>query len=230
MIRISTGFPSLNELLGGGLMPGTGYVFASAPGLGKTTLVLQMLDAAARAGNEVMLASAEQSTKDLTLFARRVIAVDQSNIALLGDESYGGDIYEIVDEAERRKVRVLAVDSLQTVVVDDIKEDAGSSEQQKAALNYLTSFAAAKKLVVICIAHLDREGKLSPTVETFANHIAGTICWIKMPRCTCGAMDGLDSLRVVTADRNKYGPSGERGTKKAVLAMTESGFRDGLII
>lgn len=222
--RISTGFRALDGLLGGGLVPGSGYVFVSAPGLGKTTLLLQLLAAAARVGHECLFASIEQTADDLASFVQRALG-PESGVRLLGSD---GDAYKLVEEAERTNAKVLALDSLQTAFVDDVQADVGSAEQQKAVLNYLTSFAAARNAVVLFVAHLDRDGQLSSDwrVEALANHLGGTTCRIEMPRCTCGAAEGLHHLRIVTADRNKYGPPGRR----AVLAMTEHGFSDGLLV
>jgi len=168
--RLSTGITGLDRVLGGGgLVPGTTVVLSGEPGCGKTTLLLQMADHLATERHPVLFASGEQTKEAISSIARR-LGITNPHVIVLGME---GDIDKIMEVAAEVKARVVIVDSLQTARIEDVKANAGSSEQCRAVANVVTEWAPIKGVTVVLICHVDKAGDLAGPKAV--EHLADTI-------------------------------------------------------
>lgn len=155
--RVKTNIEPVDKVLNGGIPKGSTLMISGPPGVGKTTLLLNVADQAAEGKKIVTYASGEQSVDDIADFAKR-LNVTNPNVVVLGNE---GDIYKITEECERNGSILLVVDSLQTCFCEDVKSDEGSSAQCKAVANYLTAWGKREGVAVFLVSHVNKEGDLA---------------------------------------------------------------------
>lgn len=157
--RILTGDAGADEVLGGGFVAGCSVVISGPPGCGKSTWAARLASNVARiTGKPVLYASGEQGADAVGGIAQRIGAIDP-NVVVLGEQ---GNVYEIVSQAEDLKPVLLVVDSISMAYCDDNERaDIGSSEQIKAATMYLTSFCTNKKVALLIVAHVNKDGDLA---------------------------------------------------------------------
>lgn len=201
--RISTGIPSLDDVLGGGLIPGGTVALASDPGLGKTTLCAQAAVAIVKGGDRAFIASGEQSSADLKAMFKRIGGL--RGVKLMGD---CGDVYEIADAAAKLRPALLVVDSLQTAHVSDVGGDVGSRQQVRAAVNWLTSFAKMEEIAVIMICHTRKDGGMAEGIE----NLVDAVVYLKT----------VDDVRQLEVVKNRRG----RAPLDRLVRMTERGFAE----
>lgn len=217
--RIPTQLPEFDKVIGGGLVPGSTILLAGPPKVGKTTL---MVTVAAGVGESVTTGyySGEQSTDDIAVFVHRTKA-QSDNVYLRGNY---GDAYKIMEDAEEQKAKFIIVDSLQTASFDDVKADAGSSAQVKAVANGITEWAKQKKICVILLCHVNKEGEAGG--PEFLKHIVDTIVYFE----PAWELDDDGEMKIETenmrtlwssANRNASGP----GTFTSLFEMTEEGIK-----
>jgi DNA repair protein RadA/Sms len=122
--RQPTGWGEIDRVLGGGIVAGSVLLLGGEPGVGKSTLLLQMAGSLARSGESIIVASAEESADQVALRASRLGIVDDT-ISLVSDD----DVDAIVSLAQRDRPRLLIVDSIQTVGVSEIGSAPGGVAQ-----------------------------------------------------------------------------------------------------
>lgn len=207
--RISTKITELDRVLGGGLVGGQVVLIAGDPGIGKSTLLLQVSDQLIdRRKNEVILyASGEESVNQIKTRADRLnIKNDKVYLA----ES--ADVDEIIDHCLQMKVlpKALIVDSIQTVVTNDLSGMAGSVGQVRECAYRLVRFAKENQITIFIVGHVTKQGSVAgPSVLM---HIVDTVLWFEG--------DKLLNLRILRAVKNRFGPTDEVG----IFSMGDKGL------
>jgi DNA repair protein RadA/Sms len=213
--RQRVGIAEVDRVLGGGLVPGELVLLGGEPGVGKSTLVLQLAASVALADGadtrDVLYATAEESTAQLRLRAARLgldrgrVADRLAVVAVTGVES-------IVDAAREMRPALLVVDSIQTVDVEELDGPPGSVGQVREAAARLGSFAREEDVPVLLVSHVTKDGSLAGprTLE----HLVDAVLMLEGDRHS--------SLRLLRALKNRHGSTDEIG----VLEMGGDGLRE----
>ncbi len=204
--RIATGFDELDRVLGGGLLPGAVVLIGGDPGVGKSTLLLQVAAQLAAHGG-VLYATGEESVAQVESRARR-LGVIGASVDLLAETQ----VEIIAATALANRPRVLVVDSIQTMRCDDAPGAAGSVSQVREGAALLTRLAKQHGIAVVLVGHVTKEGTLAgPRV---LEHIVDTVLYFES--------DTASRWRMLRAVKNRFGAINELG----VFAMTEDGLRE----
>ncbi|MCJ7592266.1 MAG: DNA repair protein RadA [Woeseiaceae bacterium] len=202
--RHVTGFGEFDRVLGGGLVPGAVVLLGGDPGVGKSTL-LQQVSANLMKSVPVCYATGEESLRQIGQRSLR-LGLDASAMNLLADTSIGN----ILSEARRCKAQVLVIDSMQTMISDDVPSAPGSVAQLRDGVGKIVQFAKQNDVAVFVIGHVTKEGAIAgPRV---VEHMVDTVLYFES--------DPASRYSMIRSVKNRFGASGEMG----VFAMTETGF------
>jgi DNA repair protein RadA/Sms len=203
--RAATGIDELDRVLGGGLVRGSAVLLAGEPGIGKSTLVLQLLAALGGRGRSVLLASGEESTEQVAGRANR-LGVGGSPIGVVPVTSLEALLATIVAGAPD----VLVVDSVQTLVDERLDQGAGSLVQVRDCASALVAHAKTSGTSVVLVGHVTKDGGVAgpKTLE----HIVDVVLSLD------GERDG--TLRLLRAAKNRFGATDETG----VFTMSARGL------
>ena len=194
-MRQKTGLAELDRVLGGGLVHGSAVLLSGEPGIGKSTLLMQICDALG-ASRKVLYVSGEESGGQLKLRAKR-LGVVGSNLLILTETN----IENILRETDRVKPDVLIVDSIQTVYSDGVNSTPGSVAQVKEAALSLINKAKAEGMSVMMVGHVNKEGSIAgPKV---LEHMVDAVLYFEGER--------QQSYRIIRAIKNRYGSTNEIG-------------------
>jgi DNA repair protein RadA/Sms len=191
-----TGLAELDTVLGGGLVPGSVTLLGGEPGIGKSTLVLQLLAAVARRGRRSLLVSAEESPAQVRRRAARLDAL-VPGVWMVAETSLAGV------EAAVREVRpdILVIDSIQTVLDPELDSAPGSVVQVRGCAHQLAANAKADGPATILVGHVTKEGALAgPRV---LEHLVDTVLSFEGDR--------HHALRLLRSVKHRFGPAGELG-------------------
>jgi DNA repair protein RadA/Sms len=204
--RLETGMVELDRVLGGGLIPGSVTLLGGEPGIGKSTLLLQLANHAARVTPTLYL-SAEESVAQIGVRARR-LGVAGSHLRVVADT----DLEAMMNRARDEAVKLLIVDSIQTVQLASIGTSAGAVTQLKECTAQLVRFAKSSGVSVIIVGHVTKDGAIAgPRV---LEHLVDTVLYFES--------DASSRFRNVRATKNRFGSVGEL----AFFHMGESGLRE----
>jgi len=204
--RLPTGIGELDRVLGGGIVPGSVVLIGGDPGIGKSTLLLQMLAAVADR-LKTLYVTGEESSRQIALRARR-LDVDTRSIRLLTETR----IERVLELARREQPQVMVVDSIQTMYTDVITSAPGSVSQVRETAAQLVRFAKQSGTSIYLVGHVTKEGALAgPRV---LEHMVDTVLYFEG--------DSGGRYRVVRAVKNRYGAVNELG----VFAMVDKGLRE----
>jgi DNA repair protein RadA/Sms len=203
---MATGVPEVDRVLAGGFVAGSVTLVFGPPGVGKSTLLFQVLASVAGRGADVLLASAEESLTQVSGRASRLGAVPEHLLALAGN-----DVVAIEAAIVRHHPALVVVDSIQTVSDDDLAGAAGSLAQVRACVDRLTRLAKSTGVPVVLVGHVTKDGDLAG--PRAVEHLVDTVL----------SFDGdrHHSLRVLTAVKHRFGPAGEVG----IFEMRDDGLR-----
>jgi len=192
--RIRTGVPGLDRVLGGGLVPGSVVLIAGPPGIGKSTLVLQLLGSLCDASSPCLLASGEESRAQVAGRASRlVLAADGVEFAP------GRELDAVLSAARARHPAVLAVDSIQTLRDPSGSQLPGGVAQVRLCTDALVGLAKAEGIAVILTGHVTKVGDLAgPRALEHAVDVVLTF-----------EGDPRSGLRVLSGGKNRFGAEGE---------------------
>lgn len=205
--RIETGMPDVDTVLGGGLVPGSVVLLAGQPGIGKSTVLLQLACLAARR-QPVLYVSAEESAHQVGLRAARLGAGDNScNLQLVSSVS-SDDIAATIASGE---YKVVIVDSIQTVVSGQIASAPGTVSQITNSTNLLMQPAKQTGTTLIIVGHVTKEGNIAgPKV---LEHVVDVVLQLEGDR--------YGGFKVLRAVKNRFGSTSEAG----IFEMADNGLR-----
>jgi DNA repair protein RadA/Sms len=205
--RMPVGIAEFNRVLGGGLVPGALVLIGGDPGIGKSTLILQAAGALAETNAPVVYVSAEESPQQIKLRADR-LGVATDDILVLAET----DLETILATAEDANPGVLVVDSIQTVMVDDITSAAGSVSQVRECTSRIMQWAKPRNVPVFIVGHVTKEGAIAgPRV---LEHMVDAVLYLEGER--------FHQYRILRAVKNRYGSTDEVG----VFEMIGDGLRE----
>jgi DNA repair protein RadA/Sms len=204
--RLGTGMGELDRVLGGGLIPGSVTLLGGEPGIGKSTLLLQLANHAARTTPTLYL-SAEESAAQIGARARR-LGVSGEGIRVVADT----DLEAVLARARDEKVRLLIVDSIQTIQLQSVGTAAGNVTQLKECTAQLVRFAKSEGVSVVIVGHVTKDGAIAgPRV---LEHLVDCVLYFES--------DASSRFRNVRATKNRFGSVGEL----AFFHMDEQGLRE----
>ncbi len=206
--RNHTGMTELDRALGGGLVSGSYILLGGAPGIGKSTLLLQMAEGLAQQGLKVFYVSAEESLQQTSLRAKRLNLKDKHNIFILNETS----LESIFHHVEKIKPNVLIVDSIQTVQLSELSSTSGTISQVRECAGQLMSFAKSTETTVFVIGHITKDGQLAG--PRLLEHMVDTVL----------SFDGDPHyhFRLLRALKNRFGAVNEIG----VFQMSSQGLKE----
>ncbi len=194
--RMGIGIKELDRVMGGGLVPGSLLLFGGEPGIGKSTLTLQVCDRLAQSGSRVLYVSGEESAEQIRLRAERLEA-DAGDIHLL----CAIELDEILEAVNSVDPAMLVIDSIQTVFRSSLASAPGSVSQVRECTAELLRLAKARTLTTILIGHVTKFGSIAgpKTLE----HMVDTVLYFEGER--------FHQYRIVRAAKNRYGSTNEIG-------------------
>jgi DNA repair protein RadA/Sms len=204
--RMPVGVGEIDRVLGGGIVPGSVILLGGDPGIGKSTLLLQLV--AALAGRSPSLyVTGEESLEQLGMRARR-LELSLEGIRCLTETSIG----QILGHADQEHPRLLVVDSIQTAYMESLESAPGSVAQIRECAAALVRWAKENRCCVVLVGHVTKEGALAgPRV---LEHMVDTVLYFES--------DGSSRYRVVRAIKNRFGAVNELG----MFAMTGKGLKE----
>ncbi len=204
--RTPTGISEFDRVLGGGLVEGGVVLIGGDPGIGKSTLLLQVLCHLGKSAQAIYV-SGEESPQQIAMRAKR-LGLDASQVELLAEIN----LEKILATLQTHKPNIAVIDSIQTVYSEVLQSAPGSVAQVRECSAQLTRLAKQLGITVILVGHVTKEGSLAgPRV---LEHIVDTVLYFEG--------DQNSSFRLIRAFKNRFGAVNELG----VFAMTEKGLRE----
>jgi len=205
-IRFSTGMGELDRVLGGGAVKGSLVLVGGAPGIGKSTLMLQICQTLGQSWR-VLYVSGEESTRQLKMRAKR-LQVDTENLLVLSETQLG----DVLGCVEQEKPDVLIVDSIQTLYNEDSDGIPGGIGQVKQCTLTLMQLAKSQNITVFVIGHVNKEGAIAgPKV---LEHMVDCVLYFEG--------DQHMTYRILRAAKNRFGTTNEIG----VFEMMDRGLKE----
>ncbi len=204
--KISTNIGELDRVLGGGLVPGSVVLVAGDPGIGKSTLMLQMAAMASKdIPGDIIYSTGEESGQQVKMRADR-LGLNSSEILLLPENNI--DI--VLQHLYTKLNGLLIVDSIQTAYTENLESFAGSVSQVRETAGMLLKLAKTTGNVVFIVGHITKEGSIAG--PKMLEHTVDTVLYMEGEK--------LNSYRILRCIKNRYGPTNEIG----VFEMRESGL------
>lgn len=205
--RQSTGINELDMVLGGGIVEGSLILVGGDPGIGKSTLLLQVAANLANQGLRILYVSGEESTRQIRLRADR-LAIQTDNLLLLSETVFD----QIVVTIDKETPDILIVDSIQTMSQSDISSAPGSVSQVREVTAGLMKLAKSRGMATFIVGHVTKAGSIAgPKV---LEHIVDTVLYFEG--------DGSTLHRIVRSVKNRFGSTNEVG----LFAMTSQGLME----
>ncbi len=204
-VRITSGLTEFDRVLGGGIVPGTLVLIGGDPGIGKSTLLLQVADRLSSASTLVLYVSGEESERQIKLRGER-LGIEAKNVYLLPETN----LENIFHEIERLQPGAIIVDSIQTVFSSLIQSAPGSVSQVREVAHQFLLLAKNRGVPVFLIGHITKEGSIAGPKAL--EHIVDTVLYFEGER--------HHNHRIVRATKNRYGAANEVG----VFEMTGTGL------
>jgi len=202
--RYKTGYGELDRVLGGGLVQGSLVLIGGEPGIGKSTLILQICDKV-KVNGPILYVSGEESGSQIKMRADR-LKIDNENIYFLGETSM-----QLIDETiDNIKPGLVIIDSIQTIYSDDITAAPGSVSQVREVTSKIMMTCKKQNITTIIIGHVTKDGNIAgPRV---LEHMVDTVLYIEGER--------YFSYRVLRGVKNRFGSTNEVG----LFEMREEGM------
>jgi DNA repair protein RadA/Sms len=205
--RIPVGIDEFSRVLGGGLVPGSLVLVGGDPGIGKSTVLLQVSTLHSATQGSVLYVSAEESPQQIKLRAERLNVVPE-DLLVLGET----DMNQILTQVEQMNPGLVVIDSIQTVFLPELQSAAGSVAQVRECTSRLMQFAKRSGIPVMIVGHVTKEGTIAgPRV---LEHMVDAVLYLEGDR--------YHQYRVLRAVKNRFGSTDEVG----VFEMTDGGMRE----
>ncbi len=204
-VRVSSGVTEFDRVLGGGIVPGTLVLIAGDPGIGKSTLLLQVADRLSASGTLVLYVSGEESERQIKLRGER-LGVAAANVFLLPETN----LENMFREIDRLTPGAVIVDSIQTVFSSVIESAPGSVSQVREVAHQFLLLAKNRGVPVFLIGHITKDGSIAGPKAL--EHIVDTVLYFEGER--------HHNHRIIRATKNRFGAANEVG----VFEMTGSGL------
>ncbi len=202
--RNNTGIPEVDRVLGGGILPGSMILLGGSPGVGKSTLALQIIPGL---NSKVLYVSAEESEDQLALRAKR-LGID-SNFIHLSTEN---NAQVILDQVSLLKPKLLILDSIQTIYSDNIDSIPGSPGQIRECGQQFLTMSKQNGVSVIVIGHVTKEGIIAG--PKMLEHMVDTVLYLEG--------DPRFDHRVLRSEKNRFGTTNEIG----IFQMSKQGLEE----
>lgn len=206
--RISTGIKEFDRVLGGGIVHGSLVLLSGDPGIGKSTILLQICEYLGK-NNKILYVSGEESASQIKMRATR-LGVTTDSLFILPQTNVG----VIVETIKSEKPDVVIIDSIQTMVYDEISSSAGSVTQVRECTNIFMHTAKGLGIPIFVVGHVNKDGAIAgPKV---LEHIVDTVLYFEGERNY--------SYRILRGVKNRFGSTNEIG----VFEMTGEGLKEVL--
>ncbi len=203
--RLQTGMSELDRVLGGGMVPGSLVLVGGDPGIGKSTLLLQVAKNLSSQQHKVLYISGEESAKQIKMRAVRIGVPDDSLLVLC--ETNLSLIEEVI---RKHKPEAVIIDSIQTMFSENVSSAPGSVSQVREATGLLLTIAKSLSITIFIVGHVTKEGQVAgPRV---LEHMVDTVLYFEGDRYA--------SYRIIRAVKNRFGSTNEIG----VFEMQSSGL------
>ena len=205
-MRAETGMAELDRVLGGGLVDSSAVLLSGEPGIGKSTLLLQICSELSKS-RKVLYVSGEESKGQLKLRAQR-LNISGDSLYLLTET----DLDSVISECDRISPDVIIIDSVQTLCSAELSSAQGSISQVRECALSMINYGKTKGAAVFLVGHVNKEGGISgPKV---LEHMVDAVLYFEGER--------TNSYRIIRAIKNRYGSTNEIG----VFEMSEKGLRE----
>lgn len=206
LIRYKTGIAELDRVFGGGIVPGSLILLGGEPGIGKSTLVGQIIDALGK-DLTVLYVSGEESASQVKDRLSR-LGVHLERLHFLSEIN----IEKIVATSLSLKPGLLVIDSIQTTYSSQVESEAGSLSQIRASASHLMELAKQHDIATILIGHITKDGQIAGPKSL--EHIVDVVTYLEL--------ETNHNYRILRASKNRFGSVNELG----VFEMTSSGFKE----
>lgn len=203
--RMSTSYGEIDRVLGGGIVPGALMLLGGDPGIGKSTLLLQVSGAIADKNGYVLYASGEESQMQLKLRAERLKIIGKQ-LSVMADTNLDA----ILQEASQHKPVLLVIDSIQTMFTDNLDSAPGSVAQVRECTARLLRFAKEQNVPVIIIGHVTKDGNIAG--PRMLEHMVDVVLYFEGERSY--------QFRILRSIKNRFGSTSETG----LFVMEEEGL------
>jgi DNA repair protein RadA/Sms len=208
LARLATGIAELDRVTGGGIVPGSAALIAGEPGIGQSTLLLQLAAAFAAAGRRTIYFSGEEATQQVRLRAER-LGLANAPLALAAETNLGNILATL---AAGPRPELIVVDSVQTLWADALEAAPGTVSQVRAATQELVRAAKREGFALVLIGHITKEGQIAgPKV---IEHMVDTVLSFEGDRG--------HPFRILRASKNRFGATDEIG----VFEMAAAGLKE----
>jgi len=205
--RLRLAMRELNEVLGGGIVPGSLVLVGGDPGIGKSTLLLQLASDVAGIYGPVLYVSGEESVQQLKLRAQR-LGIDGDRLMVLAEN----DLDSIIGQLESSRPMMAVIDSIQTVFLGGVTSAPGSVSQVRECAGQLMLLAKSSQIPIFLVGHVNKEGAIAgPRV---LEHIVDTVLYLEGER--------HHTFRILRSQKNRFGSTDEIG----VFEMRDSGMHE----
>lgn len=205
--RIKTNIAELDRVLGGGIVIGSLVLVGGDPGIGKSTILLQMCRNLVHNGTKILYVSGEESLAQIKMRAER-IGTFEKDMLLLCDN----DMDNISSAIQKSSAEVVVIDSIQTMVVDDVSSAPGTVTQVREVTSRLMQLAKQNDVAIFIVGHVTKEGTVAGprTLE----HMVDSVIYFEG--------DKNNGFRILRGVKNRFGSTNEIG----VFTMTEAGLEE----
>jgi len=205
--RTLTGIAEIDRVLGGGIVAGSAVLIGGEPGIGKSTLMLQVMKNLAQNGRKVLYVSGEESASQIKLRANR-IGAEARDLLVLVEVS----LEKILEQIKKVEPAIVVIDSIQTVYSGDLMSAPGSVGQVREASSRLILSAKKNGIPVFLVGHVTKDGSIAgPKV---LEHMVDTVLYFEG--------DSGHAYRIIRSIKNRFGPTNEIG----VFEMQDRGLKE----
>jgi len=194
--RLELPMPEFARVLGGGIVPGSLVLVGGEPGIGKSTLLLQLSALISKGIGDVLYVSGEESTRQIKMRAQR-LGIDGENIYILAESNLNA----VLEQAQQLSPSLLVIDSIQSVYLEELDSPAGSISQVHNSASRLKQFAKGEGVPVFIVGHVTKTGAIAgPKV---LEHIVDTVLYLEG--------EPFHSYRLLRCVKNRFGATSEVG-------------------